>query len=155
MIGLMNIYFVGNSEDPTLLPGVGMGNMLLNVLVFALAQGLNGAIETFVAPDWSTAIVALKKEDRKGTRRAQKTKEYMPVIDNLSEDKKKVILAKFQLCGQTLNRGRTIVTLVVIPMFIMFLWMDKILIAIRQSESVSIMGGQYVVLATPGAFFFV
>jgi hypothetical protein len=37
MIGLMNIYFVGNSDDPELLPGVGMGNMLLNVLIFALA----------------------------------------------------------------------------------------------------------------------
>jgi hypothetical protein len=73
MIGLMNIYFVGNQEDATLLPGVGMGNMLLNVLVFALAQGLNGAIETFVAPDWSVAVVALKKEDRKGTRQAKKT----------------------------------------------------------------------------------
>ncbi len=49
MIGLLNIYFVGNDPDPDLLPGVGMGNMLLNVLVFALSQGLNGAIETFVA----------------------------------------------------------------------------------------------------------
>jgi MATE family multidrug resistance protein len=37
----------------------------------------------------------------------------------------------------------------------MFLWMDKILIAIDQSPSVSMMGGKYVVLATPGAFFFV
>jgi Na+-driven multidrug efflux pump len=47
------------------------------------------------------------------------------------------------------------VTLVVIPMFIMLLWMDKILIAINQSESVSTMAGEYVVLAMPGAFFFV
>ena len=34
-----------------LLAGVGLGNMLLNVLVFAITMGLNGTIETFVA--WS------------------------------------------------------------------------------------------------------
>jgi len=37
MIGLLNIYFVGNADDADLLPGVGMGNMLLNVLIFALS----------------------------------------------------------------------------------------------------------------------
>jgi hypothetical protein len=31
--------------------------------------------------------VALKKEDRRGTRAANKTKEYMPVIENLPADK--------------------------------------------------------------------
>jgi hypothetical protein len=36
----------------------------------------------------------------------------------------------------------------------MFYWMDKILISIDQNEAISIMAGQYVVLATPGAFFF-
>lgn len=34
-----------------LLAGVGLGNMLLNVLIFALTMGLNGTIESFVA--WS------------------------------------------------------------------------------------------------------
>ena len=33
----------------SLLAGVGLGNMLLNVLVFAVTMGLNGTIETFVA----------------------------------------------------------------------------------------------------------
>ena len=38
-------------QDPDLLAGVGLGNMLINVCVFAVAYGLNGTIETFVG--WS------------------------------------------------------------------------------------------------------
>jgi len=29
--------------------GVGMGNMLINVLAFAIMQGLNGALETLIS----------------------------------------------------------------------------------------------------------
>jgi len=32
----LNIYFVGNLNEPALLAGVGMGNMLINVLCFAV-----------------------------------------------------------------------------------------------------------------------
>ena len=32
----VNTYFVGNQNEPALLAGVGMGNMLVNVLCFAV-----------------------------------------------------------------------------------------------------------------------
>ena len=51
MVQLINIYFMGHMTNPNLLAGVGLGNMLINVCVFAVAYGLNGTIETFVG--WS------------------------------------------------------------------------------------------------------
>jgi len=50
MVQLLNIFYVGQMSSE-LLAGVGLGNMLLNVFVFAFTNGLNGTIETFVA--WS------------------------------------------------------------------------------------------------------
>ena len=49
LVQLTNTYFVGNLNKPALLAGVGMGNMLINVLCFAVIQGLNGALETLVS----------------------------------------------------------------------------------------------------------
>ena len=49
MVMLVNCYFIGHLDDPVLLAGVGMGNMLINVLCFAVVQGLNGALETLVS----------------------------------------------------------------------------------------------------------
>ena len=49
LVQLVNTYFVGHTNDAVLLAGVGMGNMLINVLCFAVVQGLNGAIETLVS----------------------------------------------------------------------------------------------------------
>ena len=48
-VALMNIYFVGHTGDASVLAGIGLGNMLLNVCFFALSQGLNNTIETFVS----------------------------------------------------------------------------------------------------------
>ena len=36
IVQLTNTYFVGNMNEPKLLAGVGMGNMLINVLCFAV-----------------------------------------------------------------------------------------------------------------------
>jgi multidrug resistance protein, MATE family len=49
LVQLINTYFIGNMDEPILLAGVGMGNMLINVLAFASIQGLNGALETLVS----------------------------------------------------------------------------------------------------------
>jgi len=35
-VQLSSTYFIGNLNDPVLLAGVGMGNMLINVLCFAV-----------------------------------------------------------------------------------------------------------------------
>ncbi len=50
MVQLLNIFYVGQKSSDYL-AGVGLGNMLLNVIVFAVTMGLNGTLETFVA--WS------------------------------------------------------------------------------------------------------
>lgn len=52
MVMLTNTYFIGNLNEPVLLAGVGMGNMLINVLCFAVTQGLNGALETLVSQSY-------------------------------------------------------------------------------------------------------
>ena len=36
MVMLVNTYFIGHLDNPALLAGVGMGNMLINVLCFAI-----------------------------------------------------------------------------------------------------------------------
>jgi len=90
MVQLLNIFYVGHMSSE-LLAGVGLGNMLLNVLVFAVTMGLNGTIESFVA--W-----AYGQDDKK-------------------------------MCGIHLNRARVIVTTFLIPVVILFLCIDRILIA--------------------------
>jgi len=49
LVQMTNTYYIGNLNEPKLLAGVGMGNMLINVLCFAVTQGLNGALETLVS----------------------------------------------------------------------------------------------------------
>ena len=109
----MNIFYVGH-QSSDLLAGVGLGNMLLNVLVFAVTMGLNGTIETFVA--WS-----LGRDDK-------------------------------MMCGVHLNRARVIVTSFLIPVIILFLFIDKILIGLQQDPEIARITHQYVVLTIPGWF---
>lgn len=52
LVQLINTFFVGNLNNAALLGGVGMGNMLINVLGFAVQQGLNGALETLVSQSY-------------------------------------------------------------------------------------------------------
>ena len=47
LVQMSNTFFIGNLNEPILLGGVGMGNMLINVLCFAIVQGLNSALFTF------------------------------------------------------------------------------------------------------------
>lgn len=35
-VQLINTYYIGHTNDSTLIAGVGMGNMLINVLAFAI-----------------------------------------------------------------------------------------------------------------------
>ena len=91
MVQLLNIYYVGHTSSDYL-AGVGLGNMLLNVLVFAVSMGLNGTIETFVA--WSYGS------------------------------------GKMKMCGVHLNRARVVVSLVLMPVILLFLWIDQVLISL-------------------------
>ena len=45
----INVAFIGNISDPAKLAGIGLGNMVLNLVPYALLFGVNTALETFVS----------------------------------------------------------------------------------------------------------
>jgi MATE family multidrug resistance protein len=94
--------------------GVGMGNMLINVMGMAVIFGFNGAIETLVSQAYG--------------------------------------FGKFKLCGVFLNRGKSVVTAILIPIIVLFVYSDKILIAIGQNPDISIISKHYVVTLIPGCW---
>ena len=63
-VQLINTYFIGHSNDPVLIAGVGMGNMLINVLAFAVMQGLNGALESLVSVSYGASEVSTGEQAR-------------------------------------------------------------------------------------------
>lgn len=42
----VNLIFIGHLNDAEMMAGVGMGNMIMNILGLTIAMGLNGALET-------------------------------------------------------------------------------------------------------------
>lgn len=128
LVGQMNIIFVGQSDDPMLLAGVGMGSMLINIFVFATSQGLAGTIETFVGRDFGAGNLAMQSGNEGLASR------------------------KFKECGIHLNRAKVIITLVLLPIFVAFFWADTILIKLQQDAVISTMARNYVMIALPGVF---
>lgn len=61
-VQLINTYYIGHQNDSTLIAGVGMGNMLINVLAFAIMQGLNGALETLISRKYGQSKDPTKSE---------------------------------------------------------------------------------------------
>ena len=57
----------------------------------------------------------------------------------------------YKECGAWLNRGRTIVIVVLIPTAICFFFMDSILVLLKQDPAISKMARDYVVWSLPGA----
>lgn len=49
IVHLVNLMFVGHLDSPVALAGVGLGNMLITMICFCIAIGLNGAIDTLVS----------------------------------------------------------------------------------------------------------
>ena len=49
LVQMITVFFIGRMNDPVLLAAVGLGNMMINVLAFAITQGLNGALEYYVS----------------------------------------------------------------------------------------------------------
>lgn len=45
----VNMIFLGHLNQPALVAGVGLGNVITNVFGFSLIVGLNGALETLVS----------------------------------------------------------------------------------------------------------
>ena len=45
----INVVFIGSLSDPAKLAGIGLGNMVLNLMPYAILLGVNTALETFVS----------------------------------------------------------------------------------------------------------
>ena len=114
LIILINTFFVGQLSDPNLLAGVGLGNMLINLICFSITQGLNGALETFVSQSFGAK--------------------------------------KYSECGIYLNRGKVVDTITMIPIFVIFAFSDRILIAIGQDPSISKIAQRYCCIMIPGVW---
>lgn len=112
LINNINTYYIGSLNDAKLLAGVGMGNMLINVFCFAITQGLNGSIETFVSSSFGAG--------------------------------------KYEECGIFLNRGKVVCTIVLAPIFVLLAFSDKLLIAVDQDPTISIIAWRYTCALLPG-----
>ena len=112
LVQLTNTWFIGNLNEPALLAGVGMGNMLINVLCFAVIQGLNGALETLVSQSFGAQ--------------------------------------KYEQCGIFLTRGKVVATILMVPIIILYLFSDKILIALEQDPAISEIAKRYCCILIPG-----
>eukprot|EP00347_Sterkiella_histriomuscorum_P002719 403367069 len=111
-VQLINTYYIGHLDDQVIMAGIGMGNMLINILCFAITQGLNSALETFVSQSFGAA--------------------------------------NYQYCGVLLNRGRLIVTVILIPIILLFMVSDQALIYIGQDAQIAYISKQYSLLMIPG-----
>lgn len=111
LVQLINTYYVGHTNDAVLISGVGMGNMLINVLAFAIMQGLNGALETLVSRSFGLSNDVTKLEEFRRNMRRE--------------------------CGVLHNRGRFVVTCVMVPIIIIFASSESILISMGQDPGVS------------------
>ena len=125
LVQLINVYFIGQTNDATLIAGFGMGNMLINVLAFAVMQGLNGALESLVSVSYGASQSGDDPEYRREMRRT---------------------------CGLLHTRGRFVVTLVMIPLIVIYCLADKILVGIGQDKEVARVAMIYVVIMLPGVW---
>ena len=89
-----------------------MGSMLINILAFAVIQGLNGSLETLVSQSYGAK--------------------------------------KFRLCGVYLNTGKIVATCTMIPVSIIYLFSDKILVALGQDPTVAMIAKHYCCVLIPG-----
>ena len=46
---MINLIFVGHLNEPAMIAGVGMGNMIQNMIGMSMFVGLNSALETLVS----------------------------------------------------------------------------------------------------------
>ena len=123
---LINTYYVGHLNNAALLAGVGMGNMLINVLAYSIMQGLNGAIETLVSQSFGASNNEMKSDRYRTDMRKQ--------------------------CGLIFNRGRFVATSVMVPIIIIFALSDKILVGLGQNPEVSHISRDYVTILIPGVW---
>jgi len=82
-----------------------MGNMLINILAFAIMQGLNGALESLCSQAYGAS-------------------------NNVGKDDKSYRRAMREKVGNLFNKGRFVCSVVMVPIAIIFGFSDKILIGL-------------------------
>jgi multidrug resistance protein, MATE family len=85
---------MGHLDNADILAGVGLGTSINMIGFFAVTQGLNGTLETFVSQYYGAG--------------------------------------ELRMCGVYLNRARFSVTVVMLPLTIIILFVDKILVGTGQ-----------------------
>ena len=121
---MVSTYFIGHTNNAKLIAGVGMGNMLMNVLAFSEIQGMNMAVQTLV----SKAYGASKDEDCTPEVRAKMRRE----------------------CGIIFNKGRLSSTFLLIPIALVFTFSEQLLKGLGQNHAVSEITGKFLIMMIPG-----
>ena len=92
---IINLIFVGHLNNAEMMAGVGMGNMIQNMLGLSFFIGLNGALETLCSQAYGNG--------------------------------------ELKLCGIYLNRGRFVLCVSMLPIFVVLSHSESILVAIGQN----------------------
>lgn len=129
-ISLAGFYFRIETKENTIsiIKGIGLGNMIMNILCFDICLGLNGALETLISQAYG----------------AQK------MVNESPEFKDEMRL----ICGRYLNIARLVNTVFMIfPTAVLFFFADEILITFfKQNAYVSEIAIQYCIISIPGVW---
>lgn len=104
VVQLVSTYFIGHLNEAVLISGVGMGNMLINVLAFATINGLNGALESLISNSYGASKNTSSMSENQRLRRQ---------------------------VGIFYNRGRFVSSMVMIPIALIFIFSDKLLVLLH------------------------
>lgn len=104
-ISLAGFYFKIETKENTIniIKGIGLGNMIMNVLCFDICLGINGALETLISQAYGAQMLVNESEEFKDEMRL--------------------------ICGRYLNISRLVNTVFMIfPTCVLFFFADEILI---------------------------
>ena len=128
-ISLAGYYEIETIENTTsIIKGIGLANIIMNILCYDVSQGLNGSLETLVAQAFGASNNIKETEKFREEMRTQ--------------------------CGRYLNIARLVNTLYMIfPTAILFMFADEILITFfKQNAFVSEVAIQYCIVCMPGVW---
>ena len=120
----INAYYIGQTKNSVLISGVGMGNMLINLLGLSILQGLNSAIETLVSQCYGSSLNLDKSQEYRDQMRRS--------------------------CGVYLNRGRFVITVALVPIGLFYWNSETVLLALHQDAEVARIACKYSTIMIPG-----
>jgi MATE family multidrug resistance protein len=123
---MLSTFYIGHTDDPVLIAGCGMGNMLMNVLALAELMGINMAIETLVSRTFGASQDPTISAERKFVLRKE--------------------------CGIIFNKAKIIASFLCVPIAIFFYFSDVILIKLDQDPEVARIARNFLVMMIPGVW---